>query len=1284
MHRSRPIFRMAVLLALGATQCGDNAAGELFTASLAVENGSVIVEVVSAQPGADLCATMAVDGGPPMDIGCAQVDEDGLAGVRTRLDPSIQEGQILDLRGEVVEQGYQSDPMLRRVTKPGNLLILMADDVGVDRIAMYDVARPIGTAARTPALDALAAQGVRFDSAYSMPNCSPTRAALLTGRNPWRTGVGTALHDKGVAFLRPEEVTLPEMLRTRRPEYTSHAIGKWHLGSDKLEGDDATAHGLSPDGTTNFEHNPTEVHGFDTFVGTYIGPETAAGASSYRDWVQSRTTRGDPVVTRVEIPQWATVEHTYEVLDRLGQLSANPDDPWLMYVAYNAPHSPYGYPPNAAWAGGDSCVCDDAAICPSADCTVHGHEYNAMVEAVDRSVGEILAELDANPTMAARTTVLFLGDNGTPDSPARDVGAQDVVKGTIFQGGIHIPFLVRGPWAGAGRTTSAPTSVVDVFATLAELAGEPYMKRELKALGVDSQSLIPTLLDPNRLVDRTLVSEIFETPGLPPVRSNPTFHRRALIRGGYKLHVEHDFTRAEPRHEVLYALSGPLEGDPVCQGGPDDMLANCLAASDDTAHAYAALDRDESALRAEVDPLHGHCGDEGLDCPVVLPIRVMPQTVAGFTDGSHTAERWFALTADEVHALGSCAGTLYVQGHRLGYRDGFMADDGSGPRKDGKASVRLGSCDWIPLQNDHPDIDVQEPERFYDGIGGGFRTVRLDLTPANLTSCLEAGMNRIEFRFEETDGVSSGYRILDFNLKIGELAILGPEHFVHEDPDAWRAPSTQHSDTSAGAALFQARRRLLDSPLTDHQTNAACGDCHAWDGRDLEYFAYSTESIVNRSIFHGLTEQEGLQIASWIRTRMDVPRRGRPWNPPYQPGPGLDADPEGWAAGAGLEAVVPEAIAGRQMLDGLFPNGWSSTEAIARQLRGEGLDAGTSNLREVPIAIQLPDWNAWLPEKHPFDLWGKPYYDYSQDPTAELCTASTIPPLPDRATPEEVYLAIRSDLAAGAWTPDQLPGIVGRLDPVVTAWVNCESTLRMSGGEWRHHRSPTLDRARDRGFEIGFTKRNLAQWMAVKNWELAHETLYSDTPYEQLGPQVHGPDRGEALSWPIGDHQSVHPVAPHIASINRNNLEESRRAELAWQLANWDSAPTAQEHGTLYCDSAPSRCGTPFCICDAAEKAACTPGAGDHGLPSTSPQDVAQCFDACTYPEFHANQTRLKGDYDSTAWYHLQIVLNAGAKGHGASDAVSPVDWPYSYEHIYDLGAAARDEGGGASGGSPP
>jgi hypothetical protein len=167
-----------------------------------------------------------------------------------------------------------------------------------------------------------------------------------------------------------------------------------------------------------------------------------------------------------------------------------------------------------------------------------------------------------------------------------------------------------------------------------------------------------------------------------------------------------------------------------------------------------------------------------------------------------------------------------------------------------------------------------------------------------------------------------------------------------------------------GEELFRARSLLVERPGSSDGLVASCADCHERDGRDLQYFAYSSYSIIARSEFHGLSREDGRDIAAYIRglALLDrdgnpYPPPGRPWNPPYQPGPGLDDRPiHEWAAGAGLEWVLASDDETREHL---FPDGIDH-EAMSRGV----------NLRELPVAVQFPDWNQWLPRVHPLDSWG--------------------------------------------------------------------------------------------------------------------------------------------------------------------------------------------------------------------------------------------------------------------------------------------------------------------------
>ncbi|MEM7153012.1 MAG: sulfatase-like hydrolase/transferase [Myxococcota bacterium] len=1244
-------------------------AGLELDASLAVQGGTVVLRTEGSTPGHEICFSRRQPPAHPLQLGCVRVDDSGATNLRTPVPGSIRPGQDISFDARDTTSGAVAPRVTRTVALPHNVIVFVADDLGIDRIGLYNPL-PAGIEAHTPRLDAMAADGLVFTRAYAAPNCSPTRSMLQTGRLPWRTGVGTALDQIGVAYLRPEETTLPEMLDQRTNDAYDHAaIGKWHLGSNKLRGPQMVALGLSADGDINFHDNPTQVHGWNWFAGTLTGPKNAAGDASYFDWMKywgpKLESPTGQALNETNETRYTTEVHAYDAIERLQHFARDPARPWLMYVAFNAPHAPYVNPPNRLWQHTrDTCQCNDPSICVDADCSPKSGRYNAMVEALDHEMGRILDTLDADPKMAARTTVVFIGDNGTPDKPADDLGQGNIVKGTLKEGGIHVPFVVRSPLietSARGGQTRALVSAADLFATMAELAGAPFTEPERQRLGLDSRSFVPTLVDSQDHARTHVVSELYKAPGLPSEDPNRHTHGRTIRNAGWKLHVDVTkqavpgpgaVTTTTQRTEALYRLPGHRpEGGSTCTV-EQTPTTDCTQHTGRAGNAYQELAAVEQSIRTAVDPLFGHCGDEAMDCPMVLPVRVMPKELGDFTSGQYVAERSFRL--DRAALTRTAGGRLYLQGHRLGYRDGHEV--AGAPVKDGKAAVALGSCDFKVLRNDDADIEIFTPERQYGGIGGGFRTVRLSIPLQALgRRCLTAGTNVIRFRFEGTDGVTSGYRIVDFNLRDAAGTDILPETaFVHEDPATWAAPSYDSADVDEGGRLFAERRLLAMSPTNANRLEASCADCHAHDGRDLEYFAYSNESIINRAVFHGLSEEQGEQIASWVRLH-PAERHGRPWNPPYQPGPELDTRPDAvarWAAGAGIDAVLDdEAPHAHTILDALFPRGWGDAAIIASQLRGEGLPSSTSNLRQVPIAIQLPDWNAWLPETHPLDLWGQDYLD---------ATASgSFTPCPGTRTPERIYLDVRDDLADG-YAADDIVQVIGHVEDAARAWVACEATLAM-GTEWRTLRSGSLDAAIARGYATDYTKRNLAQWLGTKNWEFAQEHHL-----ENLGRKIYG-EYGEALSWPFGNHQSVHPIAPHIVSSDRDHLQTPLEAEIQWQRTEFALPPPSTP--TLYRDR--------WCFRSPADSDCIDPT--DTDLLRGCPADVARCFEDFDYPTVHGAQTSLKGDYDSTAWYHLQTVLHAGArnpKGIG-NEAIKPVDWPYGLIHIDDLARQVADRGSG-------
>jgi hypothetical protein len=358
--------------------------------------------------------------------------------------------------------------------------------------------------------------------------------------------------------------------------------------------------------------------------------------------------------------------------------------------------------------------------------------------------------------------------------------------------------------------------------------------------------------------------------------------------------------------------------------------------------------------------IDGSCCDP--QSAIELPVEVLGP------EGT-VASRSFEIDADAA----SQAKALWLLVNNLSYQN--------------KASVRVNDGAWIDLN--HDTVQMPEPERARGGmVHGGYSTVRLSLP----VSGFRAGDNRLSFRFNRSDAVSMGFRVVRFQLLDASGAALLPAgRFAEVDPASWTPPFDDAESIAEGEALWRT------APLWSHYLppgrtgnwyaatiperqpiRAVCADCHAQDGRDLEIFAYSNESIAQRAIFHGLSEEEGKKIASYIRSlsakHSTVGRYGRPWNPPYQPGTAVAKRPvHEWAAGAGLDAVLERD---RDMLPAMFPKGVNA-DTVAAYFDSDAMEDHTT----LPLAIQLPDWKHWLPLIHPKDAYAKDgYYD---DPEVE-------------------------------------------------------------------------------------------------------------------------------------------------------------------------------------------------------------------------------------------------------------------------------------------------------------
>jgi arylsulfatase A-like enzyme len=360
---------------------------------------------------------------------------------------------------------------------PPNFVVIVADDFGVDLLGAYAEGP---TPACTPNIDSLASEGMLFRNAWAFPVCSPTRATLLTGRYPLRHGIGNAI-EMNDAGLPLSEVTLPEMLGVR---YDSACIGKWHLSG--------TSGNLHPNQS-----------GFSHFAGFLRGAVT-----DYSQW--SKVVDGHASVST----NYTTTDITDEAIAALGSMQS----PWLLYVAYNAPHAPLHVPP-ASVCQAPTCATTYCGNLPPSP--TPRQLARAMVEAMDSEIGRLLASL---ATVDPNAYVFFLGDNGTAGNVAQPPFVASHAKGSLYEGGVNVPFLVRGPRV-ARAECAALVSVADVFATLASLAG-----RDVSA--DDSVSLVPCFHDPNASLRASVYAEAF-TPngGTLPHAS----HSRAVRDARYKL-----------------------------------------------------------------------------------------------------------------------------------------------------------------------------------------------------------------------------------------------------------------------------------------------------------------------------------------------------------------------------------------------------------------------------------------------------------------------------------------------------------------------------------------------------------------------------------------------------------------------------------------------------------------------------------------------------------------------------------------------------------------------------
>lgn len=339
-----------------------------------------------------------------------------------------------------------------------NILVLVVDDVGVDFLAPWGFGTDLPY---TPNIDALSAGGVRFTDAWAMPLCTPTRAALQTGRHGFRTGVGTLV---SASFaLELAETTLPEMLDIGTGYAYAHGcFGKWHLGNPSVGGP------LAPN-LAGYSHFEGTVHNF-------VLPDT------FYDWAKVENGVTKPC------SGYAT---SAVVNDTLGWIGAQ-SSPWFAMVNFHAPHWPWHTPPAHLYS---------TSLAHAPPPNIDPRPYaKAMMEAVDAEIGRLFAALGSS---FEDTLVVLLADNGTDGLVVKPPFLPWKAKATIFEPGIRVPLIVSGPGVTPG-VCAALVHVVDVFPTVAE-AARVNLGLSLPDLKIDGISLWPYLENPAAPSQRKLL-----------------------------------------------------------------------------------------------------------------------------------------------------------------------------------------------------------------------------------------------------------------------------------------------------------------------------------------------------------------------------------------------------------------------------------------------------------------------------------------------------------------------------------------------------------------------------------------------------------------------------------------------------------------------------------------------------------------------------------------------------------------------------------------------------------
>lgn len=371
-------------------------------------------------------------------------------------------------------------------TKP-NILLIIADDMGLDATPGYSIG---SVKPNMPNLQNMINSGIRFNNLWSNPVCTPTRGSILTGKYGFRTNVL-----KANDVLSTSELSLHQYLDNNNSGYNHAVIGKWHLSTDS---------------------NHPNIMGVNYYAGLLSG-----GVQSYWNW--NLTENGQTTAST----EYTTTKFTDLAIDWV----ADQTQPWFLWLAYNAPHTPFHLPPNELHYQGNL-PSDQASI----DANPLSY-YLAMLEAMDTEMGRLINSMSQEEK--DNTIIIFIGDNGTPNQVVQEYASQRA-KGSVYQGGVNVPMVISGKnVTRINDIEDALINTTDLFATISELAGNTTPEIN------DSKSFIGFLTSSNTITRDYVYAEV----------GNDTGGSNYTIRN-----ATHKYIYFDNGNEAFYNLSqNPLE-----------------------------------------------------------------------------------------------------------------------------------------------------------------------------------------------------------------------------------------------------------------------------------------------------------------------------------------------------------------------------------------------------------------------------------------------------------------------------------------------------------------------------------------------------------------------------------------------------------------------------------------------------------------------------------------------------------------------------------------------------